>query len=394
MVIYAKCLTITYLFLMKKYYSGWIFCLYMIGFSVNAFAQKEGKYDNGNWIFLKNEAVKGARLFKANAYEIYYAANAPSNRRNRENVLFAFNDKGNYLIIEDIPEDTLKAQKYLDDFYKQPAINKDLIVLTRPLQVIRALSIKYVGDAINYINEQGKNESMSNERVIALLFKEGNFRLLGKPTEIVSSLKEALKEVKEARKIEKTKPEIIPANQIVTTPTSSKNRDMTKDEMEENRELGIQTIGRFNNYLQILCDKKETPSRKKDAENQILNLFVKEASVEVVSKKNPKDIRNYPIKDYLFLMRNRPYESIKVEWVNVNYVEEPQKMGDGTYQGKIRGEQRFSGLDKKGHVQYGDMTEKEAVVRFKAYTKVVGGQDTLRWQTLLGNIAVVDVREN
>ncbi|MEZ0607731.1 hypothetical protein ACAW74_04395 [Fibrella sp. WM1] len=164
---------------------------------------------------------------------------------------------------------------------------------------------------------------------------------------------------------------------------------LTDSEYEEYRLQALERVDEFGTLLGVVADKTVEAGQKDKAISEILNLFKPEATIQISSVASGKPPVTLSMQDYLRRLKLLPYTSVSIEWADIQYVQELTQRTDGNYYGKIRGEQRFTGLNEKTGRQYSDITQKDVDVMLTPYTKQTDGLERRKWFVLLGNVGVV-----
>ena len=380
-------------------------------------------------IYLANGNKLKGKLLRADEGKIFFSVNKGGRKipasLAKENVLFAFNSKGNYLAISSIPADPLESQKTIDEFNNSSlrASGYDLIIKAIPLKVI-ACRISYESDAlINYKLSNGELGSINKNDVVSVLYGDGRHQFIMNPSEAAALMMNSREEVSKYNQkqdvppppaIENPKVEAAKAKEKVetaTTPTETKietplvtsnyvqpkteqstaatKPTLNEEEYQQYRTKAMQRVDEFGNYLNIITDKTLDGKEREKAIEQVVKMFLPNATIEVTVKDKPGS-KKYKVRDYLTRMKLLPYSSAKVSWSEIQYVSELKQESDGNYYGTITGQQTFMGYGGTGgtDVLYSDVTQKNVKVKLQSYQKVVDGQNVNNWDVLLGNIGV------
>ena len=382
-----------------------------------------------NALYLANgNQMTGAELLDLTGERVKYAIRRGDVMTNysysRENVLMAFKEDGNFLIISELNPDLATAQKQLKGFLSAPIrrSDTDLLIMAVPLAVVPAL-ISYESDEIvNYRRPDSSAASVNKSELVGILYRTGKHKLFRDPVEVapllptvrtmlnkpsmsistepVAAKTPAKPETKPMAPVTDPAPTTAPANPSTASadpvaapasPGSGPTRSslkLTEEEYQLYREKALRRVDEFSSYLNVITDKS-LPSEEKDkAIEQAAKLFLPSATIEVTSAKRPGK-RNYPIREYLARLKLLPYGSASIEWNEVQYVKELKQEADGNYYGTISGQQTFTGYGADGKkVMYSDVTQKNVKVKLQSYQKVIDGQEQFNWDVLLGNIGV------
>jgi hypothetical protein len=406
---------------MKKYFTLiTIFFLLFMGFA------PYGKYKSllagggEDAIYLSNGNSLKGKIVKATDTQISFNVTMGGDRTilrsfNRENINVAFNSNGNYLVVSNLSTDPVAAQKQIDEFNNSPQRESgyDLLVKAAPMKVIPCL-ISYESEAVvNYQIPTGGAGSINKTDLVIILYKDGRHQFVMNPAETGDLLKNAVAEVANYSKKSNTPPpppvqqQPVPQPQQQTPPPapvpqappqtapapapvySTAQPSITEQERQEYKAKAINKVEEFGNYLSIITDKSLESSDRDKAIEEAAKLFLPEAMIEV-SSANRAGTRKYKVREYLTRVKLLPYSSAKVEWSEMQYVNDLHQEADGNYYGTITGQQTFMGFGSKNgeDVIYSDKVKKNVKVKLQAYQKTINGQDAVNWQLYLGNIGV------
>ena len=410
-------------------------CFQLI-FSQNSFAKSSVALGDDDIYLANGNKLKG-KVVKVEDDKIYFDVNKGGRKIThsllRENVLFAFNDKGNYLIVSSLPSEIADAQLTIDDFNKSAlrASGYDLIIKAFPLAVIACRVSYESAEVLNYKLSGGEIGSINKADVVSVLYGDGRHQFIMNPSEAVMLLASSYEEVSKynqkqevppppvienAPKVETTKieekaestPAVVNTNAEVKTETPLVTSNyaqpkteqtttmpqparptLSEEEYQQYRTKAMQRVDEFGNYLNIITDKSLEGKEREKAIEQVVKMFLPNATIEVTVKDKPGS-KKYKVRDYLTRMKLLPYSSAKVSWSEIQYVSELKQEADGNYYGTITGQQTFMGYGGTGgtDVLYSDVTQKNVKVKLQSYQKVVDGQNVNNWDVLLGNIGV------
>ncbi len=285
----------------------------------------------------------------------------------------------------------------------------DIIIRAIPSEVIYGKVSYAQGDAVNYTTLDGAASSLAKSDLAGIFYSNGKHELFAdasflcdKPNLLASepvagsgTTAPAPPATEQPAPAEpKPKPEPVadngntPAKPV--TPSNGPNvLKLTDQQYDDYRTQALERVQEFAVLLGLIADKTADASQKDKAITQVLKMFKPDAAIEVSSMVRGGQPNTYRIKDYLIRLKLLPYKNVSLEWSDIQYVQELTQKDDGNYYGKIKGEQRFSGLNSKGEVQYGDVTQKDVDVMLTPYKKKKEGLDEGKWAVLLGNVGVI-----
>jgi hypothetical protein len=325
----------------------------------------------------------------------------------KEKIILAFNEFGNYLLISSLSDEPAKANKQIEDFYNKSynAISYDIIFKAVPFEVIPC-TIIYNNDAINYKTLDNNSASINKDNVLAIILKDGGHEIVRDITEVApilntnSILFENTRQTKNSVKntdntktkvvVPTEKKETASVNTEITSIDSGPKKEkpiLDNDEKEAYKEISVERVQEFKDYLNIVSDKKRSSSEKSDAIQNALKLFTPGASIEVTSKNNSKS-RKIPVETYLKNLSNLNYSSVNIEYANIKFVSDFTQADDGNYYGIISGEQAFMGYSSNGKATYTDVVNKNYKVKLESYQKFIDGTDQTKWKVLFGDVTV------
>ena len=312
----------------------------------------------------------------------------------RENILLITNAKGGYIMMTDITTDIEASKKQLEAFYNAPAPKKDILIKARPMTVI-ACEISYESDElVNYNLSPTTTGTIGKNELALILRRDGTQDFTQDVTESISILKAATTEAKRLAqsdsvvvipKPDDPKPDDPKLKPVIdSTPTTV----LTEEEKDVYKKESIQRVDDFVQYIGLITDKTANSDQKSNAVAQALKLFLPDSDIEVSDKNG--NIKKYKIREYLKRLQILPYGKTKVEWGEVQYVKNLTLQADGSYLGKIRGVQTFVGFDPTdpSKAVFTNMTKKNVLVKLEAQTKEIEGKEQVKFQVLLGNIAI------
>jgi hypothetical protein len=150
--------------------------------------------------------------------------------------------------------------------------------------------------------------------------------------------------------------------------------------------LAMEKVRDLGKYISIIGNKATPYSEAKRVVERALELFM-EGSVMGVSSLYRKNVNYYPIKVYLERLMRLNYQTVNIEWFDIQYVSDLVKQPDGRYVGVITIYQRFEGKTKEGLV-YKDTTKKDITIYVERKQTQIDGIPVGFWDVLLGDVRV------
>lgn len=418
------------------------FVAFMLVVTFAGYAQNTVYFSNGNVISNAQLAESVQEKLKLN---VIRGSSIVKYSHLRSKIALAFDASGNYLVISELPEGNTETQEQINVFLKAPvrAVNCDLII-TQDSKIIKAKISYESEDAVNYQTLKGEAASINKKDIVAIIYQDGQHRLVQSIEEVAPLLAAVHSKVKEAEvatpepteptpttptpvetpdKTDKpstspTAPVVVePVNQqpvsspttptpVVVTPdkipsavsveppkpavsnTTKAKPILNEEEYKEYSRKAIQKVEEFGNYLSVIADKTKDADEKDKAIEQAVKLFIPNSTIEV-SSVNRSNKNKYKVRDYLTRLKLLSYGAVKLEWTDIEYVSELKQEADGNYYGLIKGQQSFIGYSEDGkQAIYSDVTQKNVRVKLQSYQKLVEGVEQSNWEVLLGNVGV------
>lgn len=401
-----------------------------------SYAQNTVYFSNGNVISNAQLAESASEKLKLN---VIRGSSIVKYSHLRSKIALAFDANGNYLVISELPEGNTETQEQINSFLKAPArtVSSDLIIM-RDSKIIKAKIAYESEDALNYQTLKGESASVNKKDVVAIIYQDGQHRLVQPIEEVAPLLAAVHSSVKEAEvtpqepaeptvaptvtpdktptppvAVEPAKPDTLPVAPtptpstvtpdkapptapVVVEPAQPANGSratkpkpvLNEEEYKEYSRKAIQKVEEFGNYLSVIADKTKDADEKDKAIEQAVKLFMPNSTIEVSSVNRPTK-NKYKVRDYLTRLKLLSYGAVKLEWTDIEYVNELKQEADGNYYGLIKGQQSFIGYSEDGkQAIYSDVTQKNVRVKLQSYQKLVEGVEQSNWEVLLGNVGV------
>ncbi len=154
---------------------------------------------------------------------------------------------------------------------------------------------------------------------------------------------------------------------------------LTGDELKAFKKQAEQKIHELQNFISIIGNKSEANGIKDIAIRSAVDLFIKDAVIEVsYLKSGVEKINNYWIKKYLKRLRQLRYTKVEIKWYELAHVSQLTRGDDGRYYATATVYQEFTGI-KDGVIIYRDKTQKTVEIvldnqydpHFKTYNWVI-----------------------
>ncbi len=341
------------------------------------------------------------------------------------NVLFLFNQKGDFLVVPKLYENPASAENKIKSFFQARnlfhAFDK---IITYKNEIIICTYETVEKDKIIY-QVDGKTVDMAADKVVAIIFRSGEHKLFANADKVYKTLL-AVQEKYSELVLSQQDRLPLPADSLVAvsnepvavqpaigdqagvlqasvtdTPVVSQQTAAIDSVRSPVTELEPSTISRLQNkaianvrqlgdYIQLISQKDAEPEEISKTIDQALALFIAEARIEV-SSVNRSTVNQFKIRDYLVRMSLLKYEKVIIQWYDMQYTSQLRKGPDGFYYGTIEFEQRFVGVSGD-NAKYEDITRKSVEVVLKTYERNAGGKTTIEWEVFLGDIGVTVTR--
>lgn len=148
--------------------------------------------------FANGDRFKNAQLVEVTADKVKFTVKRGDILTNytygRSNVLLAFTQEGNYLVVSDISNDISQADGQLKDFLMAPArlAPTDLLIRRVPLEVLRGTISYESQEVVNYQpvtnGTPGGAASISKNELLMIFYRDGKHQILTDPNEIAPIL--------------------------------------------------------------------------------------------------------------------------------------------------------------------------------------------------------------
>ncbi len=379
---------------MKRFLIVTLLCVwYVDGYAQTAFYTSDGTKTSGILLSADENRIK-VKLTENNGIE---------RKTSRENILIAFNQAGNYLVIEDISTDESQSEGQITDFYKEkanPDEYHDIIFKAIPFEVIPCTIQSDLESVVNYKLLDGKSATISKENIMAIIKRDGSYELLKEITEVVLNLKTNLVRFRQLRVAKKSAsaPATIPKPQpqaqlpaLSPSPpapviAAKVKKNLTPEEQKKYKDRAKAKVEEFSSYLNVIIDTRRSRTEKDIAIKKATKMFIGGSTMEVGAINNPDKTIVRPIEEYLKRLSNLSYSNVKITYSKLvvidDFEEDPQQKGN--YWGMVSGEQLF----EAGNVS--DVTKKNYKVKLQPYQKL--NESTLgsftELEVLLGNVRV------
>ena len=318
-----------------------------------------------------------------------------------DNVLFVFNQLGNFLVIPGMFDPKKDIESIIKHFFdEERSVFQDfdkLITFGNEIIICNAKSME--GPEIIYTANK-KNFSIPKAKVALAILKNGEHRLFTSSEKAFKVLNSVQEKYMELAMADYEVPDTSGTNSMASTDTvvdkayppdttaanKSSGTKLPQETLVKLQAKALTNIRQLGDYIQMICQQDTDPDEVTKAIEQALSLFVDDARIEV-SSLNRSTVNQFAIKDYLVRLGMLKYEKVIIEWYNVQYTSLLRKGPDGFYYGTIELEQRFTGI-LADNQRYEDITRKTVEVVLKTYKRNTGGETTMEWDVFLGDIGV------
>lgn len=172
--------------------------------------------------------------------------------------------------------------------------------------------------------------------------------------------------------------------------TQAQSVNITPERKRAIDSLALEKVRDLSKYISIIGDKATPMSESQRVIERAMELFMDGAQMGV-SSLNRKGVRYFPVRRYLERLRALNYQTVNIEWYNIQYISDLVQQPDGKFVGVITIYQRFEGVMEDG-MRYVDVTKKDITVYVERKQQQIGGRLIGFWDVLLGDIKVTETR--
>ena len=178
---------------------------------------------------------------------------------------------------------------------------------------------------------------------------------------------------------------------VISLPgVTSGQDDLAPERKAQVDSLALEKVRDLSKYISIIGDKDTPASEASRVMDRTMELFM-EGSEMGVSHLHKEEVKYYPVREYLKRLMMLNYESVNIDWYDIQYISNLEKQPDGTYVGVITIYQKFQGKGKEG-MKYQDVTKKDITVYVKRKQTQINGRLINFWDVMLGDIRVSATR--
>ncbi len=401
-----------------RYLKTYYYFLVLAGISINAVAQhriynKENKVDDYEVKEITPAYIKCVDVKTPKDYKSI----------NLSNVLFVFNNMGNFLVVPNLFDNESRADRFIKNFLSKEtnAFSGSDKIITLKNDLVTGTVANEDENNILYLKND-KRQAIPKTEVALIIYKNGSHKLLvnvNKCFKVLNTIQEKYNEtVFSDHTSPKTNIPVYAGNVAFVSSVSNQSNDnlhhMTYEDstlvtapvlqQESKRTVkstllldsativslqgkALMNIKELETYLKIISDKDLDAGQINNAIEQALSLFTNEDVQVEVSSKNRTKVQLFPVKVYLNRLGFMKYSKVQIEWYNVQYVSKIRLNPDNSYTGIIELQQRFTGMSGDRKV-YEDITRKTVEIVLKSYNVRKGGENVSEWDVLLGNIGI------
>ncbi|WP_020526364.1 hypothetical protein [Flexithrix dorotheae] len=271
--------------------------------------------------------------------------------------------------------------------YSNSRNNKIDKIITRDERVIPANILGTNGGSYQYTDlNTGEDAVMKQDQVLAILFKDGNYKFFSDKVTVASALQKIADQI---NTFNNAMVGTQGGNQIPTMPEDNLEEELPDFNRQLFRDKALSKTKELGDYLSLISNKNTKFQKANEAIDAAVKLFLNEDAIMEVSSVNRSEVQKYKIRKYFERLKLLKYSEIKITWSNISYVSNIKKHEDGNYYGIVTLEQKFDGYNSDGQLVYSDVTKKNMTVILKTYDKYVVGKKETHWDVYLGDIGVV-----
>ena len=322
----------------------------------------------------------------------------PTYNRAIDDILFAFNASGDYIVFS---KEQPLTKKEREDFVN-PAI-KALVadVLVDTNGNVSATNIASENETELVCTVKGKKAKITKSSLCFIVRRNGSHEvfvaskqalpiLVSTKALVINALLGTAATAVATTKADKG----LPAQEVKLIANKPADSVIDYPDKELFKNKSLEKTKEFTTYTKAITAVNTNNAAAKKAINLACALFADEGSRVEVSSVNNAINNKYPIRDYLnrLMLRSGQFDKVQIEYATINYVSQFVKGADGNFHGTVSFVQTFKGfVDNK--VVYGDVTKRTVNVTIKPYQKAINGESVLAWDVLLGDIGVVETKK-
>jgi hypothetical protein len=337
-----------------------------------------------DYLYTKDNEVLNVKITEFNQKNIEFTIEGSTKvlSKNINEIALIINNRGRIILPEELESEDreLAINEYLNG--KKISSKYDLLVYKQPIEVIRC-NISYESDEIvNFKTiKSGDSQTENKKNLLMILYVNGNHKLLTTPSDVTLSL---LK-----KKIQEKSDD---GNSSIIPSTPQQVIKLSESEMQSYSKKATLKVDGFSNFLNLIANKELSSEEKDKVIEQAVKLFTPNATIQVSFRKADGTITvaTRKIEEYLKKLKLSKYNSVRIEWSDIQYIGNLKQESDGNYYGIITGQQRFSGYTKNGKVSYSDIVKKDVKVMITTYKKTIDAIENQQWEVFLGNIGIVE----
>lgn len=170
---------------------------------------------------------------------------------------------------------------------------------------------------------------------------------------------------------------------------------MAQDDLSPERKaqvdsLALEKVRDLSKYISIIGSKDTPWSEANRVIERAMELFMEGSEMGVSSLRTNK-VKYYSVRKYFERLMLLNYDSVSIEWYDIQYISDLEKQPDGTYVGVITIYQHFEGRGEEG-LKYEDTTKKDITVYVKRKQTQINGRLIGFWDVMLGDIRVKETK--
>lgn len=163
-----------------------------------------------------------------------------------------------------------------------------------------------------------------------------------------------------------------------------------KDDLEKIDSLAMEKIRDLSKYIAVIGNKATPFSEADQVIQRALELFAEGSQIGVSSIKT-EDAQYFELSEYFERLMALNYDQVKIEWYDMQYISDIEKMPNGMYVGVVTIYQKFEGISSD-NIVYKDVTKKDITVFVKKKSTQIEGDIINFWDVMLGDIMVAETR--
>lgn len=334
-------------------------------------------------LYLANGQQVPGQIIGISPKEVIYLPEGGTSNKSmpKEDVLLAFNQKGDYLVMTGSV-----SQQAIAEFLNASGERRGAdVLIARNGRTVACLITAEDLDYIHYLARGGLAFKAVKNQLACAIRKDGKHQVFGEISSLAPTLSLAQPQIKTSIDALGSVEEL----KRLAADTAGRAGSEVDLALFERKALSkVEDLGR---YVKKIADKNTPVEESNQSIDLACALFLSEDAQVEITQGASEDKKRYPIRRYLNLLKLLHYENVRVSYAEINYVSRLRKGPDGNYYGIVTFTQTFEALNED-RVVYRDVTKKNVEIVLKTFKKQMDGKEETVWDVFLNDIAVEQTR--